>query len=61
MSEFTTSTIIAELGDIDRLNNIKEITAYCGFDPSIKQPGKIIDIHGPISKFRNNIRKNFIC
>ena len=37
IGEFTTSLIIAELGDINRFNNIKELTAYCGLDPSIKQ------------------------
>ena len=58
IGEFTTSIIIAELGDINRFNNIKEITAYCGLDPSIKQSGKSIDIHGPISKSGNKyIRK----
>jgi len=58
IGEFTTSIIIAELGDINRFNNIKELTAYCGLDPSIKQSGKSIDIHGPISKAGNKyIRK----
>ena len=42
--------MIAELNDINRFNNIKELTAYCGLDPSIKQSGKSINIHGPISK-----------
>lgn len=53
IGEFTTSIIIAELGDINRFNNIKELTAYCGLDPSIKQSGKSINIKGPISKSGN--------
>ena len=58
IGEFTTAIIIAELGDINRFNNIKELTAYCGLDPSIKQSGKSINIHGPISKTGNKyIRK----
>lgn len=58
IGEFTTSIIIAELGDINRFNNIKELTAYCGLDPSIKQSGKSINFHGPISKSGNKyIRK----
>ncbi len=63
IGEFTTSIIIAELGDINRFNNIKEITAYCGLDPSIKQSGKSINVHGPISKSGNKyIRKIlFVC
>ena len=58
IGEFTTSIIIAELGDINRFHNIKELTAYCGLDPSIKQSGKSINVHGPISKSGNKyIRK----
>ena len=60
IGEFTTSIIIAEIGDINRFNNIKELTAYCGLDPSIKQSGKSVDIHGPISKSGNKyMRKIF--
>ena len=53
MGELGTSLVIAELGDISRFNNIKQLTAYCGLDPSIKQSGKSINIHGPISKSGN--------
>ena len=53
IGEFTTSLIIAELGDISRFNNIKQLTAYCGLDPSIKQSGSSINIGGPISKSGN--------
>ena len=39
-------------------NNIKELTAYCGLDPSIKQSGKSVNVNGPISKSGNKyIRK----
>ena len=55
VGEFTTSIIIAELGDINRFNNIKELTAYCGLDPSIKQSGKSVNIHGPISKSKDSL------
>ena len=60
IGEFTTSIIIAELGDINRFNNIKELTAYCGLDPSIKQSGKSIDIHGPISKSGNKYMRKIL-
>lgn len=53
MGELGTSLVIAELGDISRFNNIKQLTAYCGLDPSIKQSGKSINSHGPISKTGN--------
>ena len=63
LGEFTTSLIIAELGEINRFNNIKELTAYCGLDPSIKQSGKSINIKGPISKSGNKYMRKllFVC
>ena len=60
IGEITTSIIIAELGDINRFNNIKELTAYCGLDPSIKQSGKSINIHGPISKSGNKYLRKIL-
>ena len=63
IGDFTASIIIAELGDINRFNNIKELTAYCGLDPSIKHSGRSIDIHGPISKSGNKYLRKilFVC
>ena len=60
IGEFTTSILIAELGDINRFNNIKELTAYCGLDPSIKQSGRSIDVHGPISKSGNKYLRKIL-
>ena len=54
LGELTTALIIAELKDINRFNNIKELTAYCGLDPSIKQSGKSINGKGHISKTGNS-------
>ena len=60
IGEFTTSLIIAELGDINRFRNIKELTAYYGLDPSIKQSGKSINIKGPISKSGNKYLRKIL-
>lgn len=60
IGEFTTSIIIAELGDINRFNNIKELTAYCGLDPSLKQSGKSVNVHGPISKSGNKYMRKIL-
>lgn len=60
IGEFTASLILAELGDINRFNNIKELTAYCGLDPSIKQSGKSIYIKGPISKSGNKYMRKIL-
>lgn len=58
LGEITTALIIAELKDISRFNNIKELTAYCGLDPTIKQSGSTINGKGHISKTGNKyIRK----
>ena len=50
IGELSASLIIAELKDITRFNNIKQINASCGLDPTIVQSGKSINYHGPISK-----------
>ena len=60
IGEFSTSIIIAELGDINRFNNIKELTAYCGLDPSIKRSGKSINVNGPISKSGNKYMRKIL-
>ena len=60
IGDFTTSLIIAELGDINRFNNIKELTAYYGLDPSIKQSGRTINIKGPISKSGNKYMRKIL-
>ena len=49
---------IAELGDINRFENIKQLNAFCGLDPTVVQSGKSINYNGPISKRGNrNARK----
>ena len=60
IGEFTASIILAELSDINRFNNIKELTAYCGLDPSLKQSGKSVNIHGPISKSGNKYMRKIL-
>lgn len=58
VGETASAQIIAELGDINRFENIKQLNAFCGLDPTIVQSGKSINYHGPISKRGNrNARK----
>lgn len=58
IGETSAAQIIAELGDINRFENIKQLNAFCGLDPTIIQSGKSINYHGPISKRGNrNARK----
>ena len=53
IGETSTAQIIAELGDINRFENIKQLNAFCGLDPTIKQSGKSINVKGAISKRGN--------
>ena len=53
------SLIIAELKDITRFNNIKQINTSCGLDPTIVQSGKSINYHGQISKRGNKYAEKY--
>jgi len=60
IGELSTALIIAELKDITRFNNIKQINASCGLDPTIVQSGKSINYHGPISKRGNRYARKVL-
>lgn len=53
IGELSTSLLLAELRDVTRFDNIKQLNAFCGLDPTIIQSGKSINYHGPISKRGN--------
>ena len=53
IGELSTSLLLAELRDVTRFDNIKQLNAFCGLDPTIVQSGKSINYHGPISKRGN--------
>jgi transposase len=52
IGEQSASQVIAELGDISRFKNYKQINAYCGLEPSVYQSGKVY-INGRITKSGN--------
>lgn len=60
IGELSASLIIAELKDITRFNNIKQINASCVLDPTIVQSGKSINYHGPISKRGNRYARKIL-
>ena len=60
IGELSTTLLIAELKDITRFNNIKEINASCGLDSSIVQSGKSINYNGPISKRGNKYARKVL-
>ena len=42
IGEILTAEILGELGDITRFDSPKQLIAFCGLDPTIKQSGKSI-------------------
>ena len=60
IGDLSAALIIAELKDITRFNNIKQINATCGLDPTIIQSGKSINYHGPISKRGNRYARKIL-
>lgn len=60
IGELSTALIIAELKDITRFNNIKQINASCGLEPTIVQSGRSINYHGPISKRGNRYARKIL-
>lgn len=59
IGEILTSEILGELGNITRFNSPKEIIAFCGLDPTIKQSGKTINVKGGISKEETNMQDTY--
>ena len=53
IGEILTAEILGELGDITRFDSPKQLIAFCGLDPIIKQSGKSINVKGAISKRGN--------
>ena len=60
IGDLSASLIIAELKDITRFNNIKQINASCRLDPTIVQSGKSINYYGPISKRGNRYARKIL-
>ncbi len=59
IGELTAAQLIAELGDMSRFRNYKQINAYCGLEPSIYQSGKAY-INGKISKSGNGFARKVL-
>lgn len=49
----TSSSFIAEVGDIDKFQSAKQLIAFAGTDPSVKQSGSSIYSNGKITKRGN--------
>lgn len=42
--------IVSEIGDISKFKNVKQLVAYCGIDPSVKQSGNFIGSKNKFTK-----------
>ncbi|SMC41352.1 IS110 family transposase [Sporomusa malonica] len=42
--------IVGEVGDIMRFTNAKQLVAYCGIDPSVRQSGKFVGTRNKVTK-----------
>ncbi len=59
IGEQSASQLIAELGDISRFRNYKQMNAYCGLEPSIYQSGKAF-YNGRITKSGNGFARKVL-
>jgi transposase len=50
ISHLSARIILAELGDIDRFSNYRQIVSFAGYDPSISMSGTSIHKQGKLSK-----------
>ncbi|SCM83687.1 transposase (fragment) [uncultured Sporomusa sp.] len=44
------SLILGEIGDISRFTKAKQLVAYCGMDPSVRQSGNFVGTKNRVSK-----------
>lgn len=49
--------MVTLISSFNRFNNIKELTVYCGLNPSIRQSGKTVNVQ---SKSRNKYLRKIL-
>lgn len=60
LGETSAALLVAELHDLRRFSNIKQLIAYCGTDPGIKQSGNSINTALSISKRGNKYSRKIL-
>ena len=60
VSNESITSIIAEVGDMHRFKNKRQLVAFCGLDPSIKQSGTSIHGRSKLSKRGSPIIRNIL-
>jgi transposase len=58
IGDITAAKFLIEIGDIQNFKSHKQLRAYIGTDPSVKQSGSSVNVNGKISKRGNaHLRK----
>lgn len=60
IGDSSAKSFMIELGNINNFDNSKKLSAFIGIDPSVKQSGTSIEVHGNISKRGNSKLRNII-
>lgn len=60
IGEFTAALLLAELGDLNRFENISKVKAYCGLHPKIYQSGNTINRSGKLVKTGNKYARKHL-
>lgn len=60
IGEKTARSFIIEIGSINNFKSAKQLAAYIGIDPSIKQSGSSVNVKGKISKKGNSFLRRTI-
>jgi len=50
IAAFLAALILGEIGDISRFSNAKQLVAYCGMDPSVRQSGNYVGTKNTVTK-----------
>lgn len=61
IGETTAEKFLIEIADIKNFKSHKQLRAYIGTDPSIKQSGSSIHVNGKISKRGNSYLRKTVC
>ena len=58
IANYSATVLLAEIGDRSRFSKPKQLVAFCGLDPSVKQSGKSFSAHNRISKRGSSYLRN---
>jgi transposase len=60
IGSFTAALLLAELGDLNRFDNISKVKAYCGLHPKVYQSGNTINHSGRLVKTGNKLARKHL-